>query len=1483
MNGWSGKLVVNILILLAITLSAARCQEESAVATEQAETSGGDAASAAGADNVKDEPSTKTGSGESFVAIHVDALGTKEQLRPSLRGLSYIAISFLPQGFSLVEVQTATREVVAGVRYELLAKALDQDQLEVLCALTVLEKPWITTESGDKYRILEHSNCTSPSDETTTVEVVTKLNPIYDPNVRAQQEMTPSRFKDLVNQIIIEKHEVRELTTTTEPATTPGLSESSKDALDQLFLFGSEAQQQRRVETSADERRQEVIEEVIVPKRVEQQNTEATTTEAATATNLTLDQQVQSTFEEVFKTHQEIQKALDEVIQRGGNRDAQLKYEPVFAELLQKVKTSIDNYYRTTNPGGGEANVDTTAFVVSDNVATVTHRVEEDQHNSSESDEDQQVIQPVRDLAPPKIDSVVMHFSDDSDDQQQQEVQRPQTREELLREFNADDSQQRNKRAPRSSSHEHDGHYSPFFGSSSAESHEHYGRPYTGFNPFLNPYNPYNYQYRRKRSVEDLDLNGEDRNEMDHMEKIIAEAIEMLDTMDADQFKRVLLDVVNVKRINQFGSAVEQKGELFVARVVTANSHCIEEAEDVVKCKRLLIDGSSKFCTLEIRVKDQEVRLVKSECAANNAPGGHREVDVSEPEHNERIRNGLQGYNDGSLKSSKFVIRCGTVQVVAGTIYRYTVDLVDEDDQVTASCKVKIFSPLQGDDEYKFDCHEAGKTRSRRDVEKKKLSKAPKTGGALELTPEEFNKPEHQERISGILVSSLGSSEKKYRIVGATQQLVSGTLYTYKVTFNDDPDKLVCKLTSYERIWLKEKSPAEWRKVSYSCPDAPTKRTKRFACAGCPSTLSAEELKNDEHLGRINKILVGTGGDASNKPEVINGTSQVVAGSKYTYFVAFKQDGGDRRVCKFVSWERPWLDGAEAYQYSSSCDGQDESNSVALKRSKRAYGGERLLTEEELGQDEHVKRINKILVANSATEQQTPKVINGTVQVVAGRSFTYYISYPVNGADRVCKLNAWERPWLEKKDPTQAYQYTFNCDGSDEKTRKRRHAKKVGTSNDLTLDDLRDESHVERIRAGLVAYNTEKSKSYQDFEILKGSVQLVAGSLYKYTFKIKGDPSVVCKISVWERVWMEEKDQRKYNVKCDGDEEPEQENQQQHTVAKRSLRPHPNLEAHHYSKSEDHSRHLFDKFKTRHNRTYQSSLEHEMRFRIFKNNLFKIEQLNKYEQGTAKYGITHFADMTSAEYRARTGLVVPREGDEVNHIRNPMAEIDEHMELPDAFDWRELGAVSEVKNQGNCGSCWAFSVVGNIEGLHQVKTKKLEEYSEQELLDCDTVDSACNGGFMDDAYKAIEKIGGLELESEYPYLAKKQKTCHFNKTMAHVRVKGAVDLPKNETAIAQFLVANGPVSIGLNANAMQFYRGGISHPWKPLCSKKNLDHGVLIVGYGVKEYPMFNKTLPYWIVKNSWGPKWGEQGYYRVFRGDNTCGVSEMATSAVLE
>ena len=229
-------------------------------------------------------------------------------------------------------------------------------------------------------------------------------------------------------------------------------------------------------------------------------------------------------------------------------------------------------------------------------------------------------------------------------------------------------------------------------------------------------------------------------------------------------------------------------------------------------------------------------------------------------------------------------------------------------------------------------------------------------------------------------------------------------------------------------------------------------------------------------------------------------------------------------------------------------------------------------------------------------------------------------------------------------------------------------------------------------------------------------------------------------------MWLESQDQRKYNVKCTGDDDTEQQPdikspQQPDAPAPTSVTTAPAVKRRlvRSLKIDDdaHVRRMFDKFRHHHRRQYASSMEHEMRFNIFRNNLFKIEQLNKFERGTAKYGVTKFADMTVAEYRAHTGLVVPKH-DRANHVGNRVASEEDVAgvgDLPRSFDWRDHGAVTEVKNQGSCGSCWAFSAVGNVEGLHQIKTKKLESYSEQELIDCDKVDNGCGGGYMDDAFK----------------------------------------------------------------------------------------------------------------------------------------------------
>jgi len=309
----------------------------------------------------------------------------------------------------------------------------------------------------------------------------------------------------------------------------------------------------------------------------------------------------------------------------------------------------------------------------------------------------------------------------------------------------------------------------------------------------------------------------------------------------------------------------------------------------------------------------------------------------------------------------------------------------------------------------------------------------------------------------------------------------------------------------------------------------------------------------------------------------------------------------------------------------------------------------------------------------------------------------------------------------------------------------------------------------------------------------------------------------------------------------------------------------------------------FHDFMSFHNKSYATKEEYKYRYGVFKQNMKKVQFLQESELGTGEYGATAMADMTEMEFK-KNFLGMKTKWNKLSDdpdIHWPAADIPD-VELPKEFDWREKGAVTEVKNQGMCGSCWAFSVTGNVEGGYFVKHGELLDLSEQELVDCDTRDSGCNGGLPENAYKTLFEIGGLEREADYGYDGK-DEACQFNRSKVAARVTGGLEISQNETQMAQWLLQNGPISVGLNANAMQFYKGGVSHPFSFLCSPDGIDHGVLIVGFGEHEYPLFKKKMPYWIIKNSWGPGWGEQGYYRLYRGDGTCGINMMTSSAVVE
>jgi len=262
--------------------------------------------------------------------------------------------------------------------------------------------------------------------------------------------------------------------------------------------------------------------------------------------------------------------------------------------------------------------------------------------------------------------------------------------------------------------------------------------------------------------------------------------------------------------------------------------------------------------------------------------------------------------------------------------------------------------------------------------------------------------------------------------------------------------------------------------------------------------------------------------------------------------------------------------------------------------------------------------------------------------------------------------------------------------------------------------------------------------------------------------------------------------------------------------------------------------------------------------------------LKKAEENSATYShLTPFADISIDEFSKRNGFRAS--------AWTPTATADlEATDLPTSFDWRTKGAVNDVKNQQQCGSCWAFATVANVEGAAFVATKKLVSLSEQELVDCDkaTGDVGCGGGLPSNAFKdMIQNKIGLETESAYPYTAANGK-CQAAASKEVAFIGNWTAISTDEDQIAAALMQYGPLAIGINAGPMQFYSGGISKPWKILCNPAKLDHGVAIVGFGEES------GTKYWTIRNSWGPSWGEKGYYRIIRGTGACGVNTMVATA---
>ncbi|XP_049876781.1 procathepsin L-like [Pectinophora gossypiella] len=297
----------------------------------------------------------------------------------------------------------------------------------------------------------------------------------------------------------------------------------------------------------------------------------------------------------------------------------------------------------------------------------------------------------------------------------------------------------------------------------------------------------------------------------------------------------------------------------------------------------------------------------------------------------------------------------------------------------------------------------------------------------------------------------------------------------------------------------------------------------------------------------------------------------------------------------------------------------------------------------------------------------------------------------------------------------------------------------------------------------------------------------------------------------------------------------------------------------------------FDAFIQKFNRSYTSEAEKKARFEIFKKSLEDINRKNMNPHERAIFGITLFADLSEEEFIQKytgldTSLHVP---DHIVKISRPVVIKD----LPDSFDWRDKNVVTRVKDQGGCGSCWAFSTTGTIEGAYARKHSKLLSLSEQQLVDCDKGDKGCNGGLMTSALKYLESAGGIQSEDSYRYTGQ-DDTCKFEPEKVVVKITG--QKPYNltdEEALRQILVSDGPIAIGVDAIDFFQYEEDILER----CKGNIINHGVLLVGYGTED------DIPFWIIKNSWGAIWGENGYIRVKRGMNACGLlNDLAVSAIV-
>ncbi|KAM8708946.1 hypothetical protein ACLKA7_015850 [Drosophila subpalustris] len=302
----------------------------------------------------------------------------------------------------------------------------------------------------------------------------------------------------------------------------------------------------------------------------------------------------------------------------------------------------------------------------------------------------------------------------------------------------------------------------------------------------------------------------------------------------------------------------------------------------------------------------------------------------------------------------------------------------------------------------------------------------------------------------------------------------------------------------------------------------------------------------------------------------------------------------------------------------------------------------------------------------------------------------------------------------------------------------------------------------------------------------------------------------------------------------------------------------------------------FESFKEMFNKIYKDVSEHDQRKQIFKDNK---ELIDKHNEGhaagekTYKMGVNQFTDLHPAEFKELM-LSTISPNDLISEIANIYAPSG-GVKIPASVDWRDKGAVTGVKDQGQCGSCWAFSAIASLEGQHFIKNQQLVSLSEQNLVDCSKKNAGCQGGWPSNALQYIEDNGGVDTEDSYPYEAK-DGNCRFDREHIGAKVSDIVGVTSDdESALAMAVAEKGPISVAIDASLFQHYQGGVFD--EPSC-QGGVNHGVVVVGYGHDD-----KGGDFWLVKNSWSQSWGENGYIRMARNkNNQCKIASYAIYPVV-